>query len=120
MNPARGHDQFRVQLWSGFYKTTWASYGQVRGCSHESFRQALAGRATLISIDELVLVAQNVRASADVASVVGFHAVGRVERRERGVGSLSRFRRRGRSSVCGGPGRQRGAACGDRPLPNPA
>ena len=45
-----------------------------------------------ISIDDLVLVAQNVRASADAASVVGFHAVGRVERRERGVGSLSRFR----------------------------
>ena len=40
MNPARGHDQFRMQLWSGFYKTTWASYGQVRGCSHESFRHA--------------------------------------------------------------------------------
>ena len=34
-----------------------------------------------ISIDDLVLVAQNVRASADAASVVGFHAVGRVERR---------------------------------------
>ena len=31
-----------------------------------------------ISIDDLVLVAQNVRASADAASVVGFHAVGRV------------------------------------------
>ena len=45
-----------------------------------------------ISIDDLVLVAQNVRASADAASVVGFHAVGRVERRGRGVGSLSRFR----------------------------
>ena len=44
------------------------------------------------SIDELVLVAQNVRAGADVANVVGFHAVGRVERRERGVGRLSRFR----------------------------
>ena len=71
-----------------------------------------------ISIDDLVLVAQNVRASADVASVVGFHAVGRVERRERGVGSLSRFRDGVRSSVCGGPGRQRGAACGDRPKPD--
>ena len=40
MNPTRGHDQFGVQLWSGFYRTTWASYGQVRGCSHDSFRQA--------------------------------------------------------------------------------
>ena len=29
-----------------------------------------------ISIDDLVLVAQNVRASADVASVVGFHPAG--------------------------------------------
>ena len=29
---------------------------------------------------DLVLVSQNVRAGADVASVVGFHAVGRVER----------------------------------------
>ena len=45
-----------------------------------------------ISIEELVLVAQNVRAGADAASVVGFHTVGRVERRERGLGSLSRFR----------------------------
>ena len=45
-----------------------------------------------ISIDDLVLVAQNVRAGADAVSVVGFHAVGRVERRERGLGSLSRFR----------------------------
>ena len=45
-----------------------------------------------ISIDDLVLGAQKVRASADAASVVGFHAVGRVERRGRGVGSLSRFR----------------------------
>ena len=45
-----------------------------------------------ISIDDLVLVAQNVRAGADAASVVGFHAVGRVEQRGRGVGSLSRFR----------------------------
>ena len=38
-----------------------------------------------ISIDDLVLVAQNVRAGADAASVVGFHAVGRVEQRGRGV-----------------------------------
>ena len=45
-----------------------------------------------ISIDDLVLVAQNVRAGADAASVVGFHAVGRVERRGRGFGSLPRFR----------------------------
>ena len=45
-----------------------------------------------LSIDNLVLVAQSVRAGADPASVVGFHAVGRVERRGRGVGSLSRFR----------------------------
>ena len=45
-----------------------------------------------ISIDDLVLVAQNVRAGADAASVVGFHAVGRVEQRERGLGSLSGFR----------------------------
>ena len=45
-----------------------------------------------ISTDDLVLLAQNVRADADVARVVGFNAVGRVERRGRGVGSLSRFR----------------------------
>ena len=38
-----------------------------------------------ISIDILVLVAQNVRAGADAASVVGFHAVGRVEQPGRGV-----------------------------------
>ena len=47
-----------------------------------------------MSIDDLALVAQNVRAGADAASVVGFHAVGRVEwrGRGRGLGSLSRFR----------------------------
>ena len=45
-----------------------------------------------LSIDDLVLVAQNVRGGADAASVVGFHAVGRVERRGRGVGTLSSFR----------------------------
>ena len=27
--PARGHDQFHVQFWSGFYETTWASRGLV-------------------------------------------------------------------------------------------
>ena len=45
-----------------------------------------------ISTDDLVLLAQNVRAGADVARVVGFHAVGPVERQGRGVGSLFRFR----------------------------
>ena len=45
-----------------------------------------------ISIDDLVLIAQNVRVGAEAASVVGFHAVGRIERRWRGVGSLSRCR----------------------------
>ena len=49
-----------------------------------------------ISIEDLVLVAQNARASDDVGSVVGLHAVGRIERRGRrrgdASGSLSRFR----------------------------
>ena len=52
----------------------------------------MGGLVGAISIDDLVLVAQNVRASADAASVFGFHAVGRVERRGRGVNSLARFR----------------------------
>ena len=74
-----------------------------------------------ISIDDLVLVAQNVRASADAASVVGFHAVGRVERRGRGVGSLSRFRDGVdhlfvAALVASGVRR---AACGDRPYDDP-
>ena len=30
-----------MQFWSRFYETTWASYGQVRGSSQESFRQTL-------------------------------------------------------------------------------
>ena len=61
------------------------------GDAHTSrFVRPLAGRATLISIDELVLVAQNVRAGAAAASVVGFC---RWPRRTagRGLGSLSRF-----------------------------
>ena len=52
----------------------------------------MGGLVGAISIDDLVLVAQNVRASADAASVFGFHAVGRVEWRGRGVNSLARFR----------------------------
>ena len=44
-----------------------------------------------ISIEDLVLVAQNARAGDDAASVVGFYAVGRIERGQR-LGSLSRFR----------------------------
>ena len=51
-----------------------------------------------ISIDDLVLVAQNVGAGADVASVVGFHAVGRVGRRGRGIRQPVQVPRRGRSS----------------------
>ena len=90
MNPAHGHDQYRVQLWSGFYKTTWASYGRYGDAHTSRFVRPLAGRATLISIDELVLVAQNVRAGAAAASVVGFC---RWPRRTagRGLGRLSRF-----------------------------
>ena len=45
-----------------------------------------------ISIEDLVLVAQNARAGDDAASVVGFYAVGRIERRGQRLGSLSRFR----------------------------
>ena len=48
-----------------------------------------------------MLVPQNVGAGAEIASVVGFHAVGRVERRGRGLGSLSRFRD-GVAHGCGG------------------
>ena len=61
------------------------------GDAHTSrFVRPLAGRSTLISIDEFVLVAQNVRAGAAAASVVGFR---RWPRRTagRGLGSLSRF-----------------------------
>ena len=61
------------------------------GDAHTSrFVRPLAGCATLISIEELVLVAQNVRAGAAVASVVGFR---RWPRRTagRGLGSLSWF-----------------------------
>ena len=39
-----------------------------------------------------MLVAQNARAGDDAASVVGFYAVGRIERRGQRLGSLSRFR----------------------------
>ena len=111
MNPARGHDQFRVQLWSGFYKTTWASYGQVRGCSHESFRQAprptrdahlnrraRAGRAERSSR----------RRRSERRRVLPLAASngGATHREPVAV------RRRGRSVCCGGPGRQWDAACG--------
>ena len=67
-----------------------------------------------ISIDHLVLVAQNVGAGADAANIVRFHAFSRMGRRGRGIRQSVQIRRRGRSSVCGGPGRLRGAACGDQ------
>ncbi len=44
-----------------------------------------------ISIEDLVLVAQNARAPDDATSVVGLHAVSRIERRGQCLGSLSRF-----------------------------
>ena len=65
-------DQFRVQLWSGFYETTWADYGQYGDPHASRFARPLAGSATLISIDELVLVAQNVRTGAAGSNVVAF------------------------------------------------
>ena len=65
-----------------------------------------------ISTDDLVLLAQNVRAGADVASVVGFHAVGRVGGRERGIRQPVQVPRRGRSQrvscrLSAGPARRR-------------
>ena len=62
-------------LWSGFYETTWVDYGLRTygqyGDPHASrFVRPLAGSATLIAIDELVLVAQNVRDGTAAASVV--------------------------------------------------
>ena len=111
MNPARGHDQFRMQLWSGFYKTTWASYGQVRGCSHESFRhaprrtrdahlnrRARAGRAEHSSR----------RRRSERRRVLPLAASNGGARHREPVA----VRRRGRSVCCGGPGRQWDAACG--------
>ena len=61
-----------------------------------------------ISIEDLVLVAQNARAGDDGASVVGFHA-GCVERRGRGLGSLSRFRDGVDPGDAGGDGSAAGA-----------
>ena len=61
-----------------------------------------------ISIEDLVLLAQNARARDDATSVVGFHAVGCVERRARGLGSLSSFRDGVDPSGCpAGPDRRR-------------
>ena len=82
------------------------------GDAHTSrFVRPLAGRATLISIDELVLVAQNVRAGAAAASVVGFLPLAASNGGARPREPVA-VRRRGRSACCGGPGRQWDAACG--------
>ena len=59
-----------------------------RGSSQSRFRQTLARSATLISIDELVLTAQNVRAVAAAASVVAFRSWPR-RTAGQGLGSLS-------------------------------
>ena len=66
------------------------------------FVRPLAACATLISIEEFVLVAQNVGGGAAAASVVGFR---RWPRRTagRGLGSLSRFGDGVESVCCGGP-----------------
>ena len=77
------------------------------------FRQAFAGSATLISTDELVLTAQNVRAGAAAATVVAFRSWPR-RTAGQGLGSLSssatrstsllwRPARRTRSSRCPSP-----------------
>ena len=66
-----------------------------------------------ISTADLVLLAQNIRAGADAARVVGFHAVGRVERRGRGVRSLSTFRDGVDHLFVAALVVRRGAACGD-------
>ena len=116
MNTRAWPDQFRVQLWPGFYETTRADYGlrTVWGSSRGRFVRLLAGSATLISIDELVLVAQNVRAGTAATSVVAFRSWPR-----RTAGARPRqpvpVRRRGRSVRCGGSGRQRGCAMRGRP-----
>ena len=86
------------------------------GDAHTSrFVRPLAGRATLISIDKLVLVAQNVRAGAAAASVVGFR---RWPRRTagRGLGSLFLFGDGVESVCCGGP--QSSVGCGVRGRPS--
>ena len=51
-----------------------------------------------ISIDDLVLVGQNVRAGADAASIVAFHAVGRVELAETRPRQPVQVSQRGRSA----------------------
>ena len=126
-----------MQFRSGFYETTWASYGTAQGPSHVTRRRVVSsaprrmrdakvrrllvvndmGHAPrkpepdlvgAISIEDLVLVAQNARARDDATSVVGFHAVGCVERRGRGLGSLSSFRDGVDPSGCSaGPDRRR-------------
>ena len=79
------------------------------------FVRSLAGCATLISIEEFVLVAQNVRGGAAAASVVGFR---RWPRRTagRGLGSLSRFGDGVESVCCGDP--QSSVGCGVRGRPS--
>ena len=79
------------------------------------FVRPLAGCATLISIEEFVLVAQNVRGGGAAASVVGFR---RWPRRTagRGLGSLSRFGDGVESVCCGGP--QSLVGCGVRGRPS--
>ena len=111
MNPARGQDQFRVQLWSGFYKTSWASYGQVRGCSHESFRQA-PRRTRDAHLNRRARAGRAERSSRRRCSerrrVLPLAASNGGARPREPVA----VRRRGRSVCCGGPGRQWDAACG--------
>ena len=91
MNTRAWPDQFRVQSWAGFYETTWADHGQYGDLHASRLVRTLAGPATLISIDELVLVAQNVRAGAAAASVVAFPRSWSRRTPGRGLGSLSRF-----------------------------
>ena len=131
-----GRRQLRIAalLPKGFYEQPRvAMTNSVCSCGRDSTRQPgpatdrygnlhtsrfvrpLAGCATLISIEQFVLVTLNVRGGAAAASVVGFR---RWPRRTagRGLGSLSRFGDGVESVCCGGP--QSSVGCGVRGRPS--
>ena len=90
MNTRAWPDQFRVQLWSGLYETTWVDYGQY-GDPHASRLVGPSPDPRRSSPSTSSYWSRRTFELAPPQRASSRSAVGRVERRGRGLGSLSRF-----------------------------
>ena len=93
MNSRAWPDQFRVQLWSGFYETTWADYGPTdsMGTLTQVFSSGPSPGPRRSSPSTSSYWSRRTFELALPQRASSRSAVGRVERRGRGLVSLSRF-----------------------------